>query len=80
MKIPVIKTNGDNLYQIIHQEPENKQIDIDFIKNKHNCTNVFRKDGLYWFVRLIEEAELIEEEIIPTEEEKTDQINLNLEN
>jgi len=63
MKIHIIKTNDDTLYHVIHQEPEVKQLDLEKTKIKHQCTHVFRKDGLYWFVRLIEEAQVIEENL-----------------
>ena len=33
-----------------------------FVKGYTNTTHVFRKEGMFWFVRLIEEAEIIEEE------------------
>jgi hypothetical protein len=63
MKMHLIKTNNDILYQVIHQEPETKQIDTEKMRIKHHCTDVFRKDGMYWFVRLIEEAQIIEESL-----------------
>jgi len=63
MKMHLIKTNDDVLYHVLHQEPETKPLDIEKTKIKHQCTHVFRKDGLYWFVRLIEEAQLTEENL-----------------
>ena len=63
MKMHLIKTNNDILYQVIHQEPETKIFDTEKMKIKHQCTDVFRKDGMYWFVRLIEEAQIIEESL-----------------
>jgi hypothetical protein len=63
MKLHLIKTNNDTLYEVIHQEPETKQFDIDKMKLKHHCTDVFRKDGKFWFVRLIEEAQILEESL-----------------
>jgi hypothetical protein len=63
MNIHLIKTNDDTLYQVIHQEPESKQLDLEMIKRKYLCGSVFRKDGLYWFVRKIEEAQIIEESL-----------------
>ena len=63
MNMHLIKTNDDVLYQVIHQESETKQIDVEKIRIKHHCTNVFRKDGLYWFVRLVEEAQIVEENL-----------------
>ena len=63
MKMHLIKTNDDTLYQVIHQEPETKILDVEKSKIKHQCSHVFRKDGLYWFVRIIEEAQVIEENL-----------------
>lgn len=63
MNIHLIKTNDDTLYQVIHQEPETKQLDMDMMKRKYLCGIVFRKDRLYWFVRKIEEAQIIEESL-----------------
>ena len=63
MKLYLIKTNNDLLYEVIHTEHETKVLDIDMMKRKHQCTDVFRKDGKLWFVRLIEEAQVIEESL-----------------
>ena len=63
MKMHLIKTNDDVLYEVIHQEPETKQIDAEKLKIKYYCTDVFRKDGQYWFVRKIKEAQVIEENL-----------------
>ncbi len=63
MKLHLIKTSDGTLYQVIDQIPEYKQIDVEYIKWKNDCTHVFRKDGLLWFVRFIEEAQIIEEEL-----------------
>lgn len=63
MKLHLIKTNDDTLYEVIHTESETKTMDIDRMKFKYQCTDVFRKDGKLWFVRLIEEAQIIEESL-----------------
>jgi hypothetical protein len=63
MKMHLIKTNDDTLYQVLHQEPETKQLDLEMMKKKYLCGTVFRKDGLYWFVRKIKEAQVIEENL-----------------
>lgn len=63
MKLHLIKTNDDTLYEVIHTFPETKIVDIDKMKIKFQCTDVFRKDGKLWFVRLIEEAQVIEESL-----------------
>jgi hypothetical protein len=61
MSIPLITIN-DNLYHIIRLIPEHTGIDTNLFKGYTNTTNVFRKEGMFWFVRLIEEAEVIEDE------------------
>ena len=63
MNMHLIKTNNDVLYQVIHQEPETKPLDLELLKRKYLCNTVFRKDGLYWFVRKIEEAQIVEENL-----------------
>jgi len=57
----LIKTNDGELYQVIDQIPETKQVDVEYFKWKNDCTHVFRKDGLLWFVRFIEEAQIVED-------------------
>ena len=52
----------DELYEVIRTIPEVQQIDTEKFRISTNSTNVFRKDGLYWFVRIVEEAQIIEEE------------------
>jgi len=34
MKMHLIKTNDDTLYQVIHQEPETKALDLEKNKNQ----------------------------------------------
>ena len=34
MKLHLIKTSDDTLYQVIHQEPETKPLDVEKMKNK----------------------------------------------
>lgn len=55
-------TVKDDLYHVIRVIPEHTEIDTNLFKGYTNTTNVFRKDGWFWFVRLIEEAQIIEEE------------------
>jgi hypothetical protein len=62
MKIEYIKTNDDTLYEVIRTIPEIQQIDTEKFRISTNSTNVFRKDGLYWFVRIIEEAQIVEDD------------------
>jgi hypothetical protein len=68
MKIEYIKTNDDTLYEVIRTIPEIQQIDTEKFRISTNSTNVFRKDGLYWFVRIVEEAQIIEDELPLIEE------------
>ena len=62
MKIEYIKTNDDTLYEVIRTIPEIQQIDTEKFRISTNSTNVFRKDGLYWFVRIVEEAQIVEDD------------------
>ena len=62
MKIEYIKTNDDTLYEVIRTIPEIQQIDTEKFRISTNSTNVFRKDGMFWFVRIVEEAQIIEDE------------------
>jgi len=62
MKIEYIKTNDDTLYEVIRTIPEIQQIDTEKFRISTNSTNVFRKDGMFWFVRIVEEAQIIEDD------------------
>jgi len=64
MKMDLIKTNDDVLYEVIKKIPETKAIDVELFKNTSNSTHVFRKDGFYWFVRIIEEAQVIDSNLV----------------
>ena len=61
MNIPLIAIK-DDLYHVIRLIPEHTGIDTEEFRISTNSTNVFRKDGMFWFVRLVEEAQIIEEE------------------
>ena len=54
---------GDDLYTVERKIPEYKGIDTNLFKGYTNTTNVFRRNGLYYFCRLIEEVEIITEEL-----------------
>ena len=58
----------DELYEVIRTIPEYTGIDTEKFRISTNSTNVFRKDGLYWFVRVVEEAQIIEDELPLIEE------------
>ena len=59
MKLINIK---DELYEIIRLIPEHTGIDTEKFRILTHSTNVFRKDGLFWFVRIVEEAQIVEDE------------------
>lgn len=68
MRLHLIKTSDNKLYQVIDQIPETKSVNVEDHKQKHDCTNVFRKENMLWFVQLIEDAKIVEEVIeIPEE-------------
>jgi len=53
---------GDDLYTVERKIPESSGIDTNLFRGYTNTTNVFRKDGLFWFCRLVEEAVIVEDE------------------
>jgi hypothetical protein len=61
---------GDDLYTVERKISENTGIDTNLFKGYTNTTNVFRKDGLFWFCRLVEEAVIVEDEEPVIEEPK----------
>jgi hypothetical protein len=61
---------GDDLYTVERKIPEASGIDTNLFRGYTNTTNVFRKDGLFWFCRLIEEAVIVEDEEPVIEEPK----------
>jgi hypothetical protein len=65
---------GDDLYTVERKISENTGIDTNLFKGYTNTTNVFKKDGFFWFCRLIEEAQVIEDE--PIEELPSPEKNL----
>jgi hypothetical protein len=65
MKLIEIK---DELYEVIRLIPEHTGIDTEKFRISTNSTNVFRKDGMFWFVRIVEEAQIIEDELPLVEE------------
>ena len=50
-----------NLYEIIRTMREDPEINIEAWKQALRVDTVFRKDGEYYFVRLVEEAQIIPE-------------------
>lgn len=63
----LIEIKGE-LYEIIRLIPEHTEIDTEKFRISTNSTNVFRKDGMFWFVRIVEEAQIIEDELPLIEE------------
>jgi len=59
MKLITIK---DELYEVIRIIPEHTGIDTEKFRILTHSTNVFRKDGMFWFVRIVEEAQIIEDD------------------
>ena len=55
---------GDDLYTVECKIPEHTGIDTNLFRGYTNTTNVFKKNGLFYFCRLIEEAQIIEDEPI----------------
>ena len=60
---PQFITVKEDLYQVVRIIPEQTGIDTEVFRVSSNSTNVFRKDGYYWFVRIVEEAEVIEDSL-----------------
>jgi len=60
---PQFITVKEDLYQVVRIIPEHTGIDTEVFRVSSNSTNVFRKDGYYWFVRIVEEAEVIEDSL-----------------
>jgi|LakMenE18May11ns_1017448.scaffolds.fasta_scaffold7783187_1 hypothetical protein len=56
-------TVKDDLYQVIRTIPEHTGIDTEKFRILTHSTNVFRKDGWFWFVRIVEEAQVIEDSL-----------------
>ena len=67
---------GDDLYTVERKIPEHTGIDTNLFKVYTNTTNVFRRDGLFYFCRLVEEAQIIEDEPI----DESPPVEDNLEN
>jgi hypothetical protein len=61
MVFELIKVN-DVLYTVERKIPEYTGIDTDRFRILTHTTNVFRKNGLFYFCRIVEEAEIVEDE------------------
>ena len=56
-------TIKDELYEVIRTIPEHTGIDTEKFRILTHSTTVFRKDGWFWFVRIVEEAQVIEDSL-----------------
>ena len=59
---------GDTLYQIVRRVKDHGSPIIDNWKTHLRADKVFKKDGMYFFVREISDAEIVEELIETTVE------------
>ena len=57
MKLGEVITVGDDWYQIIRTVREDRQWDVDVLKQYWFCTHTFRKDGVLYFCREIKKVE-----------------------
>jgi hypothetical protein len=57
MKLGEVITVGDEWYQIIRTVREDRQWDVDLLKQYWFCTHTFRKDGLLYFCREVPKIE-----------------------
>ena len=55
-------TIKDELYEVIRTIPEHTGIETEKFRISTHSTNVFRKDGMFWFVRIVEEAQIVEDD------------------
>ena len=57
MKLGEVITVGDEWYQIIRTVREDRQWDVDVLKQYWFCTHTFRKDGILYFCREVPKVE-----------------------
>lgn len=57
MKLGEVITIGDDWYKIFRTLREDRQWDVDVLKQYWFCTHTFRKDGILYFCRAIEKVE-----------------------
>jgi hypothetical protein len=57
MKLGEVVTVGDEWYQIIRTVREDRQWDVDLLKQYWFCTHTFRKDGILYFCREVPKVE-----------------------
>lgn len=57
MRLGEVITVGDEWYQIIRTVREDRQWDVDVLKQYWFCTHTFRKDGVLYFCREVPKVE-----------------------
>lgn len=57
MKLGEVITVGDEWYQIIRTVREDRQWDVELLKQYWFCTHTFRKDGVLYFCREVPKIE-----------------------
>jgi hypothetical protein len=60
MTLGQVITVGDDWYQVIRTVREDRQWDVELLKQHWFCSHTFRKDGLLYFCRAIEKVEFEE--------------------
>jgi tRNA splicing endonuclease len=56
MNYQVITTN-DKLFKVVRILREDKEWDLDILRQLWHCSHTFKKEGIIYFVREIEDAE-----------------------
>ena len=57
MKLGEVITVGDEWYEIIRKLREDREWDVDILKQHWLCTHTFRKDGILYFCREVPKVE-----------------------
>jgi len=57
MRLGEVITVGDEWYQIIRTVREDRQWDVELLKQYWFCTHTFRKDGVLYFCREVPKVE-----------------------
>lgn len=52
---------NNNLYQLIRRFHDRENFPVSELKEYYNCDTVLRREGFLYFCRLVEDAQLIEE-------------------
>jgi hypothetical protein len=57
MRLGEVITVGDEWYQIVRTVREDRQWDVELLKQYWFCTHTFRKDGVLYFCREVPKVE-----------------------